>query len=176
MLRDGAVLQAYNAQVAVDAEAQVIVAAAVTNQSPDQEHLIPMLDRVVTNCGRAPAIASADNGFLSKDNIDACISRDVDAYIAVGRAPAQSVHPARDASTPAQEARRAMAAKLATPDGKATYARRKAIAEPPFGQIKQARGFRRFSFRGLPKVTCEWSLICSTHNLLKLFRSGWQPA
>lgn len=176
MFRDGAAVQAYNAQVAVDAEAQVIVATAVTNQPPDQEHLIPMLDRVVANCGQAPVVASADNGFLSKDNIEGCIRRNVDAYIAVGRDPAQSVHPARDAATPAQEARRAMAIKLATPSGKATYARRKAIAEPPFGQIRQAQGFQRFSFRGLPKVGFEWTFVCLTHNILKLFRYGPQQA
>lgn len=176
MIKDGAVVQAYNAQVAVDDESQVIVAAAVTNQSPDSEHLIPMLDRVISNCGQPPAVASADSGYLAKENLDACTSRGVDAYIAVGRNPAQSESPARDAATPAQEARRAMAAKLATPSGRATYARRKTIAEPPFGQIKQARGFRRFSFRGLQKVRCEWSLVCLTHNLLKLFRHRGQPA
>jgi hypothetical protein len=49
---------------------------------------------------------------------------------------------------------------------------RKAIVEPVIGQIKEARGFRRFSFRGLAKVRAEWLLICLTHNLLKLFRAG----
>jgi hypothetical protein len=51
------------------------------------------------------------------------------------------------------------------------YARRKRIAEPPFGQIKEARGFRRFSLRGIDKIRCEWSLVTLTHNLLKLFRA-----
>ncbi len=52
-----------------------------------------------------------------------------------------------------------------------------AYVEPVFGQIKEGRGFRRFSFRGLVKVTAEWVIICLTHNLLKLFRSGaWRPA
>ena len=69
-----------------------------------------------------------------------------------------------------------MAAKLTTPAGKATYARRKAIVEAPFGQIKEARGFRRFSFRGIEKVRCEWAFLCLTHNLLKLFRYGPTPA
>jgi transposase len=172
MVKSGAIMQAYNAHTAVDAEAQIIVAAAVTNQPPDQEHLIPMLDRVIANCGQAPKVATADNGFLSKDNIDGCIERSVDAYIAVGREPAQMAHPAQATATPAQDARRAMAAKLTTPAGKATYARRKAIVEPPFGHIKEARGFRRFSLRGIEKVRCEWALLCLTHNLLKLFRYG----
>ena len=68
-----------------------------------------------------------------------------------------------------------MRAKLQTAAGHATYALRKAIVEPVFGQIKGARGFRRFSVRGLNKVQAEWALICLTHNLLKLFRAGWRP-
>ena len=40
--------------------------------------------------------------------------------------------------------------------------------EPVFGQVKEARGFRRFLLRGLQKVRGEWSLIALTHNLLKL--------
>ena len=57
-----------------------------------------------------------------------------------------------------------------------TYSKRKEIVEPVFGQIKEIRGFRRFSLRGLPNVSAEWEFICLTHNLLKLFRSGWVPA
>ena len=67
-----------------------------------------------------------------------------------------------------------MARKLRTQKGRATYSKRKQIVEPVFGQIKEARGFRRFSLRGLENVTCEWDLVCLTHNLLKLFRSGYQ--
>ena len=176
MVRDGAIVQAYNAHTAVDAAGQIIVAVAVTNQPPDQEHLVPMLDRVIANCGQAPKVVTADNGFLSKDNIDACVDRGVEPYIAVGRVPAQTARPVPASVTPAQEARRSMAEKLKSVEGKAIYARRKAIVEPPFGQIKQARGFRRFSFRGIGKVRCEWSLVCLTHNLLKLFRHGRTPA
>ncbi len=62
-------------------------------------------------------------------------------------------------------------AKLRTPEGKATYARRKAIVGPVFGQIKEAQGLRRFLLRGIDRVRCEWSLICTGHNLLKLFRA-----
>jgi hypothetical protein len=59
---------------------------------------------------------------------------------------------------------------LASQDGKARYALRKSTVEPVFGQIKEARGIRRFRLRGVSKVTSEWKLICATHNLLKLFR------
>jgi len=64
-----------------------------------------------------------------------------------------------------------MLAKLRSEQGRAIYARRKVIAEPPFGQIQAARGFRRFSLRGLAKTRWEWAFVCLTHNLLKLFRS-----
>ena len=63
-----------------------------------------------------------------------------------------------------------MQRKLATKVGAAVYATRKAIVEPVFGQIKQVRGFRQFLLRGLQKVQGEWSLICLTHNILKLYR------
>lgn len=173
MVKGGEYLQGYNAQAAVDAEHQVIVAAAVTNQPPDQEHLVPMLDQVIANCGRTPVAASADSGYFSRENTEACAARGVDAYIATGRDPAKAPLPDQNL-TPAQQVRVVMATKLSTPEGKAIYARRKAIVEPVFGQVKQARGFRRFSLRGLAKVRAEWSFVCATHNLLKLFRyGGW---
>jgi IS5 family transposase len=173
MVKGGEFLQGYNAQAAVDAEHQVIVAAAVTNQPPDQEHLVPMLDQVIANGGRAPRAASADSGYFSRENAEACAARGVDAYIATGRDSARAP-PVSSPPTLAQRARAAMVAKLKATAGKAIYARRKAIVEPVFGLIKQARGFRRFSLRGLDKVRPEWAFVCATHNLLKLFRyGGW---
>jgi hypothetical protein len=68
-----------------------------------------------------------------------------------------------------------MKRKLQTEQGRAIYKMRKAIVEPVFGQIKEWRRFRRFSLRGLEQAGAEWKLICLTHNLLKLFRSGWNP-
>ena len=65
-----------------------------------------------------------------------------------------------------------MVRKLMTEKGRETYAKRKKIVEPVFGQIKEVRGFRRFLLRGLENVSCEWDMVCLTHNLLKLFRSG----
>jgi hypothetical protein len=65
--------------------------------------------------------------------------------------------------------------KLSTDAGKAVYKMRKAVVEPVFGQIKEVRGLRRLSMRGLEKVAKEWQIICLTHNLLKLFRAGLRP-
>ena len=69
-------------------------------------------------------------------------------------------------------AKERMRAKLGTESGRAVYARRKTIVEPVFGQIKEARGFRRFLLRGLAKIRGEWRLVCLTHNLLKIWRYG----
>jgi hypothetical protein len=63
-----------------------------------------------------------------------------------------------------------MPRKLHTKAGAAVYAARKAIVEPVIGQIKQARGFRQFLLRGVEKVRGEWALVCTTHNILKLYR------
>ena len=63
-----------------------------------------------------------------------------------------------------------MSRKLHAKAGAAVYAARKGIVEPVIGQIKQARGFRQFLLRGFDKVQGEWSLMCTTHNILKLYR------
>jgi hypothetical protein len=68
-----------------------------------------------------------------------------------------------------------MTRKLQTRKDRCVYEKRKQIVEPVFGQIKEVRRFRRFSFRGLKNVAVEWDLICLTHKLLKLYRSEWQP-
>ena len=82
---------------------------------------------------------------------------------------------ARDKAVPEPEETviEGMRAKLASAVGQAVYRTRKQVVEPVFGQIKEARGMRRFSFRGIKKVGAEWDIICLTHNLLKLHRSGF---
>jgi len=180
-------LQGYNAQAAVDDGGhQIIVGAGVTNQSPDAEHLLPVLDAVKDNLGSYPEKATADNGYWSTENVAGCVARGIDVYIAVGRhkhgasgvrapEPVATEGQSPPARTPAEQARASMRSKLSTEEGRALYARRKTLPEPVFGQIKQARGFRRLWMRGLEKVRAEWALICTTHNLLKLFgavRSG----
>jgi transposase len=177
IMKDGATksfVQAYNAQAAVDGHAQVIVAAAVTQEANDKQQLVPVLTQVQANVGAAPAAASADSGYFSEAAVTAPALAAIDLYVA----PARHKHgeaPAPPAPADDGTARGAMRAKLQSATGHAVYALRKAIVEPVFGQIKGARGFRRFSFRGFAKVQAEWQLICLTHNLLKLFRAGWCP-
>ena len=179
IMKDGATKgfeQAYNAQAAVDAHAQIIVATAVTQEANDKQQLVPMVVQVEANCGAVPATVSADAGYFSEANVTDPRLADVDLYVP----PDRQKHgaPPADASGPlAPEAPviAQMRHKLQTPAGHDVYARRKAVVEPVFGQSKEVRGFRRFSFRGLQKVAAEWDLICLTHNLLKLFRAGMCP-
>ncbi len=169
MLRDGAFLQAYNAQIAVDDAHQIIVAAAVSNQGPDAEHFAPMLDRIVDNCDAVPACVTADAGYFSAENVRAAEHMGTEPFIAVSRHRRDGT-PAELGRIQSDEAV-AMRATLADPRGRAMYAKRKSTVEPVFGQIRAARGFHHFSFRGLVKNRCEWLLVCFTHNLLKLYRS-----
>ena len=102
----------------------------------------------------------------------------IDAHVATGRLAHGAAVPAAPRGRIPKEAtvKERMARKLRTLKGRATYARRKQIVEPVFGQIKEARGIRRFLLRGLEQVRSEWKLICATHNLLKLWRGGAVPA
>ena len=159
--RDGFV-QAYNAQAAVDADAQIIVAHRLTNNGSDQDALLPLLDAVEENTGRMPDEASADNGFCSEANLAGLVARTVRGYVAAGRASKPG------GGTKGGPLVRAMRARLRQGGHRSRYRMRKYIVEPVFGHIKQARGFRQFLLRGAAKVRGEWALICTAHNLAKL--------
>jgi hypothetical protein len=145
-------IQGWNCQVAVDAEHQVIVAQADTNQPPDVEHLVPQLEQVRDNCGRAPVKTLADAGYYSAANVDAAIAMGSDPYVATGRTKAGEAPPPMRGPLPVDATpKQRMARKLATKAGAREYSRRKAIVEPVFGQIKSARGLRSFLLRGLDR-------------------------
>jgi len=171
MQSGGTFLQGYNCQLAVDGDHQVIVAIGVSNQPPDVEHLEPMLERIASNAGALPDVMTLDAGYWSEGNANLCADQGIDAYIATGRLPhGQPPPPKRGPMPKDADAKTRMARKLRSKKGSAIYAQRKAIVEPVNGQIKEARGLRRFLLRGLEKVNSEWHLIAATHNLLKLFR------
>ena len=171
MRSDGNLLQGYNCQAAVDGDHQVIVAMGVSNQPPDVEHLVPMLERTIANTGQAPVTLIADAGYWSEDNAKACEDRGVDPHIATGRQPHGKPPPPIFGPIPRDlDAKGRMARKLRKKEGKEIYARRKTIVEPVFGQAKEGRGLRRFLLRGLEKVNGEWLLWGATHNLNKLWR------
>lgn len=180
IMRDGATKsfeQSYNCQAAVDSQAQVIVAAQVTQQANDKQQVKPLVEQMKVNLGgRTPGELSADAGYYSDDNVAYLEGQAIEPFVATGRQKhSAQAEPPSEPLPAAAPARDRMAAKLQTPAGKTVYSKRKETVEPVFGQIKEARGIRRFLLRGLGSVQAEWSLICATHNLLKLFRSGWTP-
>ena len=172
----GSFLQGYNAQAAVDAKAQVIVAAEVTQETTDNRQLLPMLCRVEQNMGRKPEAVSADAGYWSEANATDESVAGIDLHIATGREKhKETIGTASEPPPLLATAKEAMRHKLRTEAGRSIYKMRKAIVEPVFGQIKERRGFRRVSLRGLENVRHEWKLVCLTSNLLKLFGAGWLP-
>ena len=171
--------QCYNCQAAVDEHSQVILAARVSQEANDKGELQPLVEELKTSLdGTKPKRLSADSGYYSEANVIYLAGEDVDGYVATGRLK----HTDRPLPAPrgripkGATIKERMARKLRTIKGRSTYAKRKEVTEPVFGQIKQVRNFRQFLLRGLDKVSAEWELICLGHNLLKLSRSGWKPA
>jgi transposase len=176
-----------NAQASVDGACQIILACDVTDKCNDKQQATPIAQATrgqLEAAGMAPAAdptgarplipAALDTGYFSAAAVAALEREGFDPHIATER---QRHHAATTASTPEPApppatAQERMRAKLGTASGRAVYARRKTIVEPVFGQIKEARGFRRFLLRGLAKIRGEWRLVCLTHNLLKIWRYG----
>ena len=175
-----------NAQASVDGAHQIIVACEVTAFANDKQQALPMaqltlvqleqagIERPKDAAGTAQKIpATYDSGYYSEAAAEAVEQLGFDPYMATGR---QRHHaPEAEVSQPPASAKERMAAKVRTPKGRALYARRKVNVEPVFGQIKEARGFRRFLLRGLANLRGEWCLVCLTHNLLKLWRYTCAP-
>ena len=169
----GSFVQGYNAQIAVDSASQVIVAAEITQETNDKKQLLPMIAQIAANLEQKPEKVSADTGYFSEVNVTDEQVKDVDLYVATGRDKHGSAVEASSDPPPAEASpKEAMREKLRTEAGRTVYKMRKAIVEPVFGQIKEQRGFRRFSLRGKENVSREWKLVCAVSNLLKLFRAG----
>lgn len=167
-------VQGYNCQAAVDKEAQIIVAVSVTQATNDKQQALPLIDEIEANIGKVlPKIISADSGYFSEANCVELEKREIDAHIATGRLKHGEMNLAPRGRIPKSATiKERMTRKLRTVKGRTTYALRKHIVEPVFGQIKEVRNFRRFSFRGLEPCRHEVGVVCLTHNLMKLFRSG----
>jgi transposase len=200
IMKDGATksfMQAYNAQAAVDSHAQIIVAAAVTQEANDKKQLLPMLEQVAQNMGRKPEHATADAGYFSEaavtdpkaGGIELLVPPERQKHgVGNGTSPHLGAEPPAPVEPPSQQAGESteqlvaksvaetMRDKLHTTAGQAVYKMRKAVVEPVFGQIKERRGLRGFLMRGRKKTAAEWQIICLTHNLLKLFQARTAPA
>jgi transposase len=175
----------FNAQAVVDGANQIIVAAEVTNQANDKQQAVPLARAALDNLKAAaierptaadgtpvPLPNTADTGYFSEKAIEELEKMGMDPHVATGRqkhheAPVPAV---AGEAAPAATVKEKMQQKLRSALGKLLYAARKHIVEPVFGQIKSARGIRKFLLRGLKKVSAEWQLICLTHNMLKIWR------
>jgi transposase len=177
---DGAYHQCYNGQAVVDSQAQVIVAAELSDQAPDARQLEPALDQLADNLDAIDAALpedaalTADAGYFSEENVRITAAHGLDAHIATGRfkhsepPPPAPRGPVAKNATPKQR----MARKLRTKNGRAVYSRRKVIVEPVFGQIDTVQDGRRLLLRGKKTAREQWRFHCAIHNLLKLHRAG----
>ena len=159
----GAFQQCYNAEVAVDENQRIIVAATVQQSASDVAALIPLVDQAKRNGGERAKEVLADAGYASEANLKALERRKIKGYVALGREGKSAREP-----KPEAQATRRMASKLRSKRGRAKYKRRKHLAEPPFGWMKRGLGFRQFSLRGLSKVTSEFNLVCLALNLRRM--------
>jgi transposase len=152
---------AYNAQTAVDKAAHIIVAAELDNVAPDANWLLPMIHAVGDKLRVLSELRLADAGYRSEHNLK---NASIEAVVALGREGKK--HAAVNARRYPHTA--AMAAELKTVQGQAAYRKRKWIAEPPNGWIKNVLGFRQFSMRGLHRVRAEWKLVCMALSLRRM--------
>jgi hypothetical protein len=169
-------VQGYNAQ-AVANQDQVIVAAEVTDEHNDVRQLRPMIGATAASLAAAgiderPDTLLADAGYASEENFAGLDDDDPDCYVATRnmRTNPQPRSGRRGPLRADASLVEKMDRKVSRKAGRAVYRRRQAIIEPVFGQIKDARGIRRFMRRGKAAADSEWKLIAGTHNLLKLYR------
>ncbi|MBI1313501.1 IS1182 family transposase [bacterium] len=170
--------QCGNAQIVVD-ENQVILAADVTNQANDVRQVEPLLEQLQSNVAAGGLQGElkeflADAGYYSDSNLQTLLETQLDPYLATGRLKHnEQLPPAPRGRIPDElSPKQRMARKLRTKRGRETYAKRKWMVEPVFGQLKACHGFRQFLLRGLKKMQGEFTLLCLTHNLLKAFAAG----
>jgi transposase len=167
-------IQGYNAQAAVDVDTMLIIATTLTQHTNDKQQIEPMLSELqaLQNTLGKPDTLLADNGYFSKDNVQACVKQKISPLIALGREAHHLPLEQRLApDVPEPESTDAlvkMAWKLKTQQGRALYGKRKSTVEPVFGIIKQVLGFRQFSLRGLDAVAGEWKLVTMAFNLKRM--------
>jgi IS5 family transposase len=162
---NGSFEQCYNAQLAVDGAAQIMVAAGVTENAADYAQLLPMEPQARNNTGVRAQIVVADYGYGSEENFAALEQRGVDPYVAMGKATSERARKRQGLKGPCT---RRMRRKLAGERGRRIFAARKAIVEPALGWIKNILGFRSFSMRGLHQAVGEWCLVCAVINLRRM--------
>ncbi|MFZ0882697.1 MAG: IS1182 family transposase [Candidatus Acidiferrales bacterium] len=161
----------YTVDLAVS-EDHVILAQRVTQQSNDNQSLLPMVQAVEQQVSAKPQRVSADSGFFSLANLEGLQQAGIDAYVPDSTLAHElnCGRRVRGAAPVRHRLQRRMRQKLRDPVGRAIYQRRKAIVEPVFGVLKQQRGMRRFLRRGLAQVAVELALAATAYNLTRLWR------
>jgi transposase len=172
MKKDGAFEQAFNCQAVAEASHQIIVACEATNQAPDVEHLPALVEQTRDNCDAYPGELLADAGYFQVEHVGFCEQRGIESYVPPERLKHGEKLPPLEEPPEGLDAKGRMRQKLRTQKGRETYARRKVIIEPVFGQMTEVQSFRRFLLRGLDKIRGEWALVCAGHNLRKMFLAG----
>ena len=177
---DGSFHYCFNGQAVVDEKSQVVLAASLRQSGSDAPALPDMLTELAASLTAAgidgtPRTLLADAGYFSADNIDAAVTAGMNPLLATGRLKhGEQPQPVPRGRIPAGLTPKArMSRKLRTKKGKADYARRKAIVEPVFGQIKVAQGAHQLRLRGQVKADIEWTFHLACHNFRKLAGSGW---
>jgi transposase len=168
-------VQAYNTQIAVEPDFQLIVGQRVTQAPNDKQQLVPTVEAIGEQAGQKAEEVLADSGYCSDANLEYLEKKKIEGFVATDKESYRGRHQPGPRGPLPKDATRVdrMRRKLQTQVGAAIYSRRKTVVEPVFGQIKEARGFRRFLLRGLGKVQGEWAMICLTHNILKLHRLSY---
>jgi transposase len=157
--------QCYNGQLAVDEASQMIVATGLTNCAADNAELLPLIDQAHATLGAPSTEVLADAGYRGEATFQTLETRQITAYISLGREDQVAASP-----NPAHAATHRMADRLKSDGGRARYRRRKAIVEPVIGWIKEVLGFRRFSLRGEANARYEWNIVCLAANLKRFHR------
>ncbi len=157
----------YTGEIAVSDD-HLIVAQRVTQNATDNASLAPMVDQVKQRCGAPPGAALADSGFFSIANLEHMEQQKIDAYVPDSNLACELNLGSRCRVKARAGAHRRMRAKLRSPAGQATYARRKAVVEPVFGVLKQQRGMRQFRTRGLENVNQEFTLATLAFNITRM--------
>jgi hypothetical protein len=171
--------QCYNAQAAVDIQSRLIVGERLSNAVNDKQQLAPNLEAISPVITKVEAVL-VDNGYYSQEAIQAVEAPEDGArgpvvYAATGRGSHRVKLEDLEKQAPPPEPgvgatmREIMDHRLQSRPGKELYKQRKQTVEPVFGIIKEAMGFRRFLLRGLQKVSLEWTLVCLSYNLKRLF-------
>jgi transposase/ribosomal protein S19E (S16A) len=157
----------YKAETAVS-EDHFIVAQQVTQAAAENDLLVPMVEQVEGNCDESPGKVLADAGLYSNDNVRVLEEKGIDAYVPDSNMAAALNRGTRVKGRAKAPEMQRMRRKLRSGEGRKQYARRKAIAEAPFGTLKAQRNMRRFRLRGLEKTGIEFTLFCTGYNLTRL--------